>query len=342
MVYNRLSIDNLNVARRMVEDGVSQRRVARFFNVSPSVINRALQRLRISGSVDFRHGGGRQRHTTPAQTQYVRLLARRNPTHNASRINNAFRAATGVVISSRTVVRRLHEYNLRARRRAKCPLLTRTQRAARRAWAQEHMNWTLEEWQNCLFTDESKFNLHHSDGRIFVWRRPGERYHERNMAPQVAYGRAGIIVWGGIILNGRTELICLRRETMNGERYIQRCLLPVVIPFAQDFGDGFIFMDDNARPHRARIVNDLLEAQNIRRMVWPANSPDSNPIEHVWDRMQRQLSERLYYPDTLDELEIALREEWERIPREYINNLIRSMPRRVLAVHRARGGPTRY
>jgi transposase len=130
MVYNRLSIDNLNVARRMVEDGVSQRRVARFFNVSPSVINRALQRLRISGIVDFRHGGGRQRHTTPAQTQYVRLLARRSPTHNASRINNAFRAATGVVISSRTVVRRLHEYNLWARRRAKCPLLTWTQRAA--------------------------------------------------------------------------------------------------------------------------------------------------------------------------------------------------------------------
>jgi transposase len=55
----------------MVEDGVSQTRVARFFNVSPSVINRALQRLRISGSVDLRHGGGRQRHTTPAQTQYV-------------------------------------------------------------------------------------------------------------------------------------------------------------------------------------------------------------------------------------------------------------------------------
>jgi transposase len=68
-------------------------------------------------------------------------------------------------------------------------------------------------------------------------------------------------------------------------------------------------MDDNARPDRARIINALLEAQNIRRMVWPANSPDSNRIEHVWHRMQRQLSERLYYPDTLDKLEIARREE---------------------------------
>ncbi|GFT92763.1 hypothetical protein TNCV_739511 [Trichonephila clavipes] len=40
-------------------------------------------------------------------------------------------------------------------------------------------------------------------------------------------------------------------------------------------------MDDNARPHQTLAVEELLESEDITRMVWPAYSPDLNPIEHV-------------------------------------------------------------
>ncbi|GFU93782.1 transposable element Tcb2 transposase [Trichonephila clavipes] len=82
-------------------------------------------------------------------------------------------------------------------------------------------------------------------------------------------------------------------------------------------------MDDNCRPHRANLVEDFLFEEGIVRMEWPACSPDMNPIEHFWDALGRQIP-----PQTLQELERALLEEWDRIPQLVINSLIDSMPHR--------------
>ncbi|GFX20044.1 transposable element Tcb1 transposase [Trichonephila clavipes] len=46
-------------------------------------------------------------------------------------------------------------------------------------------------------------------------------------------------------------------------------------------GAEFLFMDDNARPHRANIVDECLQSEDITRIDWAAHSPDLNPIEHV-------------------------------------------------------------
>ncbi|GFV03495.1 transposable element Tcb2 transposase [Trichonephila clavipes] len=72
-----------------------------------------------------------------------------------------------------------------------------------------------------------------------------------------------------------------------GRRYADEILRPHVIPYAGSIGDSFVFQDDNARPHRARLVENMLEAETIQRMEFPACSPDLNPIEHVWDMLRR-------------------------------------------------------
>ncbi|GFW48964.1 transposable element Tcb2 transposase [Trichonephila clavipes] len=87
-------------------------------------------------------------------------------------------------------------------------------------------------------------------------------------------------------------------------------------------------MDDNCRPYGANLVEDFRFEEGIARMEWPACSPDMNPIEHVWDALGRRVAGRQPPPQTLQELERALLEEWDRIPQLVINSLIEFMPQR--------------
>lgn len=78
------------------------------------------------------------------------------------------------------------------------------------------------------------------------------------------------------------------------------------------------------------------------QLPWPACSPDMNPIEHAWDALGRAINDREVIPQNLQELADALREEWDAMPVDVINKLLDSMPRRLHALVRARGGHTRY
>ena len=74
----------------------------------------------------------------------------------------------------------------------------------------------------------------------------------------------------------------------------------------------------------------------------PAQSPDINPIEHAWKQLKTLVNERPQRPRNLDELWVALQEEWEKIDLDFINSLVHSMPKRVRAVYKVKGKSTKY
>ncbi|GFV92927.1 uncharacterized protein TNCV_1693201 [Trichonephila clavipes] len=123
---------------------------------------------------------------------------------------------------------------------------------------------------------------------------------------------------------------------------IDEVLLPHVRLFRGAVGDKFVFMDDNAICHRTLAVQDCLDSEGIQHLVWPARSPDLNPIENVWDALGREVSGRNYPPTNKNTLIRALTEEWDKLPQQLLDNVVQSMVRRVECCITLHGGHIPY
>ncbi|GFT74699.1 transposable element Tcb2 transposase [Trichonephila clavipes] len=137
-----------------------------------------------------------------------------------------------------------------------------------------------------MLSDESRFTLQSDSRRTLIWRASGTRYHQENTIERHRYGGAGWLVWGGIILGPRTDLH-VQSVTMAGHICRDVILEQHVRSFRGAMGAEFLLMDDNTRPPRADIVDTCLQTEDITRMNWPAYLPNLNPIEHVWDMLDR-------------------------------------------------------
>ncbi|GFW14687.1 transposable element Tcb2 transposase [Trichonephila clavipes] len=297
-----------------IEEERKTKDVAREFDIAHSVVLRLWKSFKTNGMCSRRHGGGRIRSTTPAEDRYIVLSGKRNRRTTAQQVANQFLAASGKQISRKTVARRLRGGGLYARRPVVCVQLTRQHRTARLQWCRENHNWTEQDWVCVLFSDESRFSLSSDCRRKLIWRESDTAYRPENIQAKDRHPTCSIMVWTGIMINGRTRLHVVANGTMTGQRYLEEVLLPHVRLFRGAVGDKFVFMDDNATWHRTLAVQDCLDSEGIQRRVWSERSSDLNPIENVWDALGRQVSGRNYHPTSKNTLIRALTEEWDKLP----------------------------
>lgn len=256
----------------MIQAGATQIAVSEAMRTSQSVISRLWSRYRVSGEVVERHRGP-QRITTHVQDRFIQNAARSQPNVTAMQLVQKLQREYGLLVSDQTLRRRLHEVNLRARRPLRVQALRRGNRGRRLQWAIAHENWNHSQWSLVLFTDESRFGFHPDSRRVRVWREPG-RWNRLQHTQQVhAYQGGTIMVWAGIRLGGRTDLVWIQGN-MTALKYRDEVLEPVILPHRQQMGQNFQLMHDNARPHTARIVTSWLQQHDIQALDWPAQSPD--------------------------------------------------------------------
>ncbi|KAK7109583.1 hypothetical protein V1264_013599 [Littorina saxatilis] len=343
----RLSAIDRERAIGQLQAGNRPAAIANVMGVATSTICRLWTRFQASGSTRDGARSGRPRVTTARQDRVIYRQHLRQPFLPATETSRNTVGTHGAPISGTTTRRRLSANHLYCRRPARRTLLTAQHRQQRLQWGHQHLNWNQRQWRDILFTDESRYCISHADGRIRVWRRRNQRYAANNILQHNAWGGPSVMIWGGIGLNRLVGPVVFqgigpgRGNGVNAQRYINQVLGPTVVPYFQLHGN-LTFQQDNARPHTARATTAFLQQNNIRVMPWPSLSRDMNPIEHLWDILQRELNAFQPRPTTTPRLEQAIRQIWTTINMATVNRLVRSMRARCQALVNANGGHTRY
>ncbi|KAK3520060.1 hypothetical protein QTP70_011983 [Hemibagrus guttatus] len=84
---------------------------------------------------------------------------------------------------------------------------------------------------------------------------------------------------------------------------------------------------DNAPCHKAKMVQEWFDEHNkFEVLTWPPNSPDLNPIEHLWDFLDKQFRSMEDPSHNLEDLEDLLLTSWCQIPQHTFRDLVESMP----------------
>ncbi|CEI97555.1 hypothetical protein RMCBS344292_11686 [Rhizopus microsporus] len=149
------------------------------------------------------------------------------------------------------------------------------------------------------------------------------------------------MVWGVIAGEKKSKLVFMKKGMRTSADFINQVYEPVLFDFYKNL-DSSVLMEDGAPIHRAKIAAEWREAKGINKMSWPAQSPDLNPVENLWSIMKKRLSALYSHAKSPQVVEVVLESVSRELTPEVINKIIDFMPKRVKAVIKARGGPTKY
>ncbi|CAF2761239.1 unnamed protein product [Rotaria sp. Silwood2] len=239
-------------------------------------------------------GRGRKRKTTIRVDKAIQRKIKVDRRNSAPTVRQEIEQELGVLISNQTVRRRLHEIGFYGRVARKKPYVNKANRLKRLKYVKMHEDKDMEFWKTVLWSDESKFNLFGSDGKVMVWRSPKEEFNPACTVLTVKHGG----------------------------------------------GNQMVFQQDNDPKHTSHVVNNWFRKKGIERLFWPPFSPDVNPIEHLWDELERRMKK--HQPKNQDQLRQTLQAEWEGIGLDVTKKLVESVPSRLYECYRMKGYPTKY
>ena len=335
-----LSIDQTNQILSLLDLNQSTRQISEATGVHYSTISRICSKL---CSNLQKSSGGRPSLVTPTDMRHAIRLISTGKAENAVQVTKTLQDIKNQSLSSQTICRHLKEMGMKAVVKKKRPLLSKRHMKERLDFAIAHQDWTVDDWRHVVWSDETKINHLGSDGRKWVWKKAGEGLSDRLVQGTVKFGGGSLMMWGCMTWEG-VGMACKIDGRMDADLYVQilEDELQQSLEYYDKSADDVIFQQDNDPKHTSKKAKTWFQDNGYEVMIWPAQSPDLNPIEHLWNILKNKLGEHPEPPKGIIELWERVEEEWNKIEAETCQKLIERMPRRIQEVLKAKGGYTTY
>ncbi|KAG2468538.1 TCB1 transposase, partial [Polypterus senegalus] len=230
----------------------------------------------------------------------------------------------------------IHQPGLYGRVARQRPLVSKRHMAAHLEFTKRHLKDSQTMRNKILWSDETKIELFGVNARRHVWRKPGTAHHQANTIPTVKHGGGSIMLWGagtGRLVRIKGKMTAAMYRDILDENLLQSAL-------DLRLGRRVIFQQDNDPKHTAKIPKEWLQDNSVNVLEWPSQSPDLNPIEHLWRDLK--MAVHRHFSSNLMELERCCKDEWAKLAKDWCAKLVASYSKRLEAGIAAKGASTKY
>ena len=338
---NKLQVRNRAIG--MLLAGSTQKVVANELGKDIRTVRRWWVRYNSSKDLQHRKGAGRPKKLNRrSKILIAKSLGKR---HKSTRFIAKQITRTCAPVSKDTVHRYLTQ-NLKVRpyKRPKQPKLSAKQRENRLNFCLEKQNWTVADWRNIFWSDESSFELFHPTNRQNdrIW-----ASNSSNIIPQETVKfPPKLMVWGMMNFRAISKLHFIApKQTVNTAYYIDEILSKSCLDTlnrTKNYGSIMerkmvqnmskaVFMQDGAPAHTSKKTQSWCK-ENLAnfwdKTQWHGNSPDLNQIENLWGYLQQEL-DKMEPAKTISHLKVQLESTWATLKPSFLQALVDGMPERV-------------
>ena len=148
----------------------------------------------------------------------------------------------------------------------KRPRLTEERAAKRLAWALERKNWTEEDFEGTLWSDECSVEKSDDARQIWVAREPSQKWDKEMIHDKPKGKGISLMIWGCFHGKTRGTFVPLVVTSVNSilyKRLLKFCVLPVLENIQKKTGKPGRFQQDNAPVHKAGIIENFLKKHKV-------------------------------------------------------------------------------